>query len=149
MGHMRRTLLSSQNDNDELMIMIMLMTPGPLHMPSLLRLHRLPPSQAALPFWPLLGWYQVSNYHVDGIRIWLSYSTFKLQGNTAHTRTRQSVVQWHQPLPHLPPQHHLTRNTSWQNISCPNISCPKFLGKIFLPKIFLVQIFFDKYFLSN
>ena len=93
------------------MVMITPMTPGPLHMPSVLRLHRLPPSQAALPFWPLLGRYQVRKYQCLDVKIWFSYLPFILKGNTARTRTRQFVVRWHRPLPHLPQQHPLTRNT--------------------------------------
>ena len=40
--------------------------PGPVHMPSVLLLHRLPPSKATLSLWSLLGRYQVS---IKGFRI--------------------------------------------------------------------------------
>ena len=40
-------------------------------------------------------------------------SLSSLEGNSALTRTRQFVVLWHRPLPHLPRHHPLTRNNSF------------------------------------
>ena len=47
--------------------------PGPVHMPSVLLLHRLPPSQATLSFWSLLGRYQVSIKGFQILRPMCSY----------------------------------------------------------------------------
>ena len=85
-------------------------------MPSVLLLHRLPPSKATLSLWSLLGRYQVS---IKGFRILCPICSYVLptfntedceccssqdktspctsKGNIARTRMRRCVVLWPQP----------------------------------------------------
>ena len=97
-------------------------------MPSVLLLHRLPPSKATLSLWSLLGRYQVS---IKGFRILRPYcvhiywprtedcescwsqdktSHCTSKGNIARTRMRRCVVLWPQPPLLLLPRRLQTRN---------------------------------------